>query len=103
MLWLFERLPAALALLFGLVVGSFLNVCIYRIPLGISVAKGRLLLPRLRGEDRMVRQRPPAELSCAARPLPALRGPDFSAVSRRGGRQRPAVAPLLPEPRVLRQ
>ena len=51
----------------------------------------------------MVRQRPPAELSCAARPLPALRGPDFSAVSRRGGRQRPAVAPLLPEPRVLRQ
>ena len=37
MLWLFERLPAALALLFGLVVGSFLNVCIYRIPLGESI------------------------------------------------------------------
>lgn len=45
MLWLFERLPAALALLFGLVVGSFLNVCIYRIPLGISVAKGRSFCP----------------------------------------------------------
>ena len=37
MLWLFERLPAALALLFGLVVGSFLNVCIYRLPLHESI------------------------------------------------------------------
>ncbi len=32
-------------LAFGLVVGSFLNVCIYRLPLKISIAKGRSFCP----------------------------------------------------------
>jgi len=31
----------AVFVLYGLVIGSFLNVCVYRIPLHISVAKGR--------------------------------------------------------------
>ncbi len=31
--------------LFGLIIGSFLNVCIYRLPKGISVAKGRSYCP----------------------------------------------------------
>ncbi len=31
--------------LFGLIIGSFLNVCIYRMPKGISVAKGRSYCP----------------------------------------------------------
>lgn len=33
------------ALILGLVVGSFLNVIIYRLPLGISIAKGRSFCP----------------------------------------------------------
>lgn len=31
---------------FGLCIGSFLNVVIYRLPLGISIAKGRSMCPR---------------------------------------------------------
>ncbi len=35
-----------LVAIYGLMVGSFLNVCIYRIPLGKSVARGRSYCPR---------------------------------------------------------
>ncbi len=38
-------LLAVLAFVYGLVFGSFFNVCIYRIPLGISVAKGHSFCP----------------------------------------------------------
>jgi leader peptidase (prepilin peptidase)/N-methyltransferase len=30
----------------GIVIGSFLNVCIYRVPLGVSIAKGRSACPQ---------------------------------------------------------
>lgn len=39
----------AYALILGLVVGSFLNVVIYRLPLGISLAKGRSFCPNCQG------------------------------------------------------
>jgi leader peptidase (prepilin peptidase)/N-methyltransferase len=37
---------ALVALVFGLVVGSFANVCIHRLPLGLSVARPRSRCPR---------------------------------------------------------
>ena len=37
---------ASAIFLFGLAFGSFLNVCIYRLPLGLSVVKPRSLCPR---------------------------------------------------------
>ncbi|MEG1501430.1 MAG: prepilin peptidase, partial [Clostridiales bacterium] len=40
-----EALIYILFFIYGLLIGSFLNVCIYRIPLGISVAKGRSMCP----------------------------------------------------------
>lgn len=36
---------AAFVFIFGLIVGSFLNVCIYRMPINISVRKGRSFCP----------------------------------------------------------
>jgi leader peptidase (prepilin peptidase)/N-methyltransferase len=41
-----EPLASVFVLAFGLVVGSFLNVCIYRLPLGQSVVRPRSACPR---------------------------------------------------------
>ncbi len=44
------ELWVGLGVLFGLTVGSFLNVCIYRVPLGKSVVRPGSACPRCRGE-----------------------------------------------------
>lgn len=40
-----ETIAAVFIFLFGLLIGSFLNVCIYRIPLGKTIVKGRSYCP----------------------------------------------------------
>lgn len=42
----------AFAFLFGICIGSFLNVVIYRVPNGLSIAKGRSFCPQCRGSVR---------------------------------------------------
>ena len=42
---MFPILFSALVILLGLMIGSFLNVCIYRIPLGRTIVKGRSYCP----------------------------------------------------------
>jgi leader peptidase (prepilin peptidase) / N-methyltransferase len=39
---------------FGLLIGSFLNACAYRIPLGISIARGRSFCPHCRSRIRAI-------------------------------------------------
>lgn len=41
-----EIFPFALFFLYGLCIGSFLNVIIYRLPIGLSIAKGRSMCPQ---------------------------------------------------------
>ena len=42
----------SVAFVFGLLIGSFLNACAYRIPAGVSVAKGRSFCPACKAQIR---------------------------------------------------
>ena len=57
-------IEAMLALLFGLLIGSFLNVCIHRWPRGRSVVRPRSHCVRCRKIDRLVRQHPGRRATC---------------------------------------
>ena len=74
-----------LALLFGLLIGSFLNVCIYRWPRGPLGGAPALALPGVRKDHRVVRQHSAGELRAAGRPLPLLPRPHLAPLSGGGG------------------
>ena len=59
--------------LFGLLIGSFLNVVIWRVPRRESIVRPPSHCPQLRRRDRALRQHPGALVARPARPLPALR------------------------------
>ena len=60
----------------GLLVGSFLNVVIYRLPRGESLVRPGVALPGLRDAGQAVRQHPGRLVAAPARALPQLRGAD---------------------------
>ena len=66
------------ALALGLIVGSFANVCIHRLPAPAVGRHASLRLPALRRADPSLGQRARAELPRAPRPLPPLPGPDLA-------------------------
>jgi len=85
-------LQIVFALLFGLAFGSFLNVCISRLPRHHSIVRPPSQLPALQGTHRRLRQHSAGELSSAARPLPQLPGAHCVAVSVCGGRRVAALS-----------
>lgn len=40
-----QTLLLVIFIIYGLVIGSFLNVCVYRLPLGLPIARGRSMCP----------------------------------------------------------
>ena len=68
-------------LLFGLMVGSFLNVCIYRMPLGKSIGVPGLALHEVRKGDPLVSEHSDRELARAARDVRIVRRSDFDHLS----------------------
>ncbi len=75
----------------GLMVGSFLNVCIYRLPRRESVAWPASHCTSCRRRAVVVRERAGGELAGAARPVPQLPGADQRPVSDRRSRDRRAL------------
>ena len=80
-----------LATIMGLAIGSFLNVVIYRLPLGQSLLTPPSHVPVVQDAPARDRQRPGAVVAGAWRQVPSLQGPDLAAVSARRVRDRRVV------------
>ena len=72
----------------GLCFGSFLNVCILRLPHEQSLLRAAVHLPALRPAHRLVRQHPGRVVARAARQVPAVR-------QRRSRAQYPLIEALV--------
>ena len=82
---------AALAGAFGLIIGSFLNVVVYRLPRGESVVFPGSHCPSCDTPIKPYDNVPVLSLACAARALPLVPPLDLGALSdRRGGDRGPA-------------
>lgn len=74
--------------LFGSCLGSFLNVCIWRMPLGESIVTAPSHCPKCGTPIRWFDNIPVVSYPCAARPLPQLQSSDFTALRDRRGADR---------------
>ena len=93
-------MEVALALVLGLVIGSFLNVVILRLPQGMSISTTAIPLPAMQAARFVVRQHSSRQLSHFARTLPPLRKEVFRTVSFHRSADRPGQRAFIFEIRT---